>query len=335
MKSGLADFLNVIRNSILRKLAIPPILPLLNPPRRHFLRIHSPLYSTLSNSRSSLRGYPSQTSTLPSLSPSNHLSLSLQGYPYITSTLPSLSPSNHLSLSLQGYPYITPTLPSLSQSNHLPDPRSWPTCLLRRRPHRNVVFDWNKQEIMKIRTLSRSKREHTRERPQDIQRVYRNVSNSTLHPFTREREYVRARNAVKLDKMFAKPFIGALDGHADGVYAMATSSTSLVGLITGTFFFFFFFFLRVYVSFMYLSSNGIMYLVSVVSPRRFVLLEADSGRSPCITFGFFSSSSFSHPRTPRRSQSTQELETVKYAYGTWHIDARCGAFGRTEESSKV
>ena len=88
---------------------------------------------------------------------------------------------------------------------------------------------------MKIRTLSRSKREHTRERPQDLQRVYRNVSNSNLHPFTREREYVRARNAVKLDKMFAKPFVGALEGHADGVYAMTTSSTSLVGLITGTF----------------------------------------------------------------------------------------------------
>ena len=85
---------------------------------------------------------------------------------------------------------------------------------------------------MKIRTLSRSRKEHTRERPQDIHRVSRNLD-PKLHPFARQREYVRARNAVKLDKMFAKPFVGALDGHADGVYAMATSPKSLVGLITG------------------------------------------------------------------------------------------------------
>jgi DDB1- and CUL4-associated factor 13 len=28
--------------------------------------------------------------------------------------------------------------------------------------------------------------------------------------------------ATKMDKMFAKPFIGALDGHADGVFCTAT-----------------------------------------------------------------------------------------------------------------
>lgn len=28
--------------------------------------------------------------------------------------------------------------------------------------------------------------------------------------------YKRALNAVKLDRMFAKPFVGSLEGHADG-----------------------------------------------------------------------------------------------------------------------
>ena len=64
---------------------------------------------------------------------------------------------------------------------------------------------------MKIRTISRSRADHTKERAQDLQRVSRNLD-PKLHPFARQREYVRAKNAVKLDKIFAKPFIGALDG---------------------------------------------------------------------------------------------------------------------------
>ena len=35
------------------------------------------------------------------------------------------------------------------------------------------------------------------------------------HPFEAQREYKRALNAVKLDKVFAKPFLGALDGHRE------------------------------------------------------------------------------------------------------------------------
>lgn len=37
------------------------------------------------------------------------------------------------------------------------------------------------------------------------------------HPFEAEREYQRALNSVKLEKVFAKPFIGSLDGHRDGI----------------------------------------------------------------------------------------------------------------------
>lgn len=48
------------------------------------------------------------------------------------------------------------------------------------------------------------------------------------------REYTRALTSVKLDKMFAKPLVGALDGHGDGVFCSATSRRSLVQFLSGT-----------------------------------------------------------------------------------------------------
>lgn len=38
-----------------------------------------------------------------------------------------------------------------------------------------------------------------------------------LHPFARARERMRALNAAKMDRMFAKPFISSLEGHIDAV----------------------------------------------------------------------------------------------------------------------
>lgn len=46
-------------------------------------------------------------------------------------------------------------------------------------------------------------------------------------------QYTRAVRAVKMDRMFAKPFIGAMDDHSDGVYASAISPTSLVAYVSG------------------------------------------------------------------------------------------------------
>ncbi len=46
-------------------------------------------------------------------------------------------------------------------------------------------------------------------------------------------QYKRALNATKLEKMFAKPFLGALEGHRDGVYCSATSPASLVAFLSG------------------------------------------------------------------------------------------------------
>ena len=85
---------------------------------------------------------------------------------------------------------------------------------------------------MKIKVLSRCEEEQTRSRTSDMYKVQRNPD-PKLHPFERAREYTRALNAVKLDKMFAKPFIGALDGHSDGIWCMATNPRSLVKFISG------------------------------------------------------------------------------------------------------
>eukprot|EP00088_Acartia_fossae_P004693 TRINITY_DN1201_c0_g1_i4.p1 TRINITY_DN1201_c0_g1~~TRINITY_DN1201_c0_g1_i4.p1 ORF type:complete len:450 (-),score=116.56 TRINITY_DN1201_c0_g1_i4:30-1379(-) len=69
---------------------------------------------------------------------------------------------------------------------------------------------------MKVKVLKRSAEDFVRETKHDIHKVHRNYS-QTEHPFEAEREYQRALNAVKLDKVFAKPFIGSLDGHRDAL----------------------------------------------------------------------------------------------------------------------
>lgn len=56
-----------------------------------------------------------------------------------------------------------------------------------------------------------------------------------LHPLEAPREYVRALNAVKLERVFAKPFIGNLDGHGDGVSTLAKHPKRLAVLASGAF----------------------------------------------------------------------------------------------------
>ncbi|KAI8998436.1 WD40-repeat-containing domain protein [Gaertneriomyces semiglobifer] len=85
---------------------------------------------------------------------------------------------------------------------------------------------------MKIKTISRS-HDHARERTGDIFKVQRNLD-PTLHPFERAREYTRALNTVKLERLFAKPFVGALSGHIEGVYCVAKHPTKLTTLFSGS-----------------------------------------------------------------------------------------------------
>lgn len=56
-----------------------------------------------------------------------------------------------------------------------------------------------------------------------------------LHPFEAPREYVRALNATKLERVFAKPFVGNLDGHRDGVSCLAKHPNRLSTLVSGAF----------------------------------------------------------------------------------------------------
>ncbi|XP_058095796.1 uncharacterized protein LOC131241136 [Magnolia sinica] len=86
---------------------------------------------------------------------------------------------------------------------------------------------------MKVKVISRSTDEFTRERSQDLQRVFRNYD-PNLRPQEKATEYVRALNAAKLDKIFAKPFIGAMDGHIDAVSCMAKNPNHLKGIFSGS-----------------------------------------------------------------------------------------------------
>ncbi|KAI3887728.1 hypothetical protein MKX03_018575 [Papaver bracteatum] len=86
---------------------------------------------------------------------------------------------------------------------------------------------------MKVKCISRAEEDFTRERSQDLQRVFHNF-NPVLRPLERAVEYQRAVNAVKLDKIFARPFMGAMDGHIDAVSCMAKNPNHLKGIFSGS-----------------------------------------------------------------------------------------------------
>ena len=86
---------------------------------------------------------------------------------------------------------------------------------------------------MKIKTISRSNADYARERVSGVERLQKN-KDPRLHPFEQAVEYTRAVRAVKLDKMFAKPFIAAMDDHSDGVWCTATSPTRVTQFVSGS-----------------------------------------------------------------------------------------------------
>ena len=51
-----------------------------------------------------------------------------------------------------------------------------------------------------------------------------NQINRDTFSLMQAKEYTRALNATKLDRVFAKPFLYALDSHCDGVYCMRFES---------------------------------------------------------------------------------------------------------------
>ncbi|KAG0500231.1 hypothetical protein HPP92_000303 [Vanilla planifolia] len=86
---------------------------------------------------------------------------------------------------------------------------------------------------MKIKVISRSTDEFTRQRSQDPQKVFRNYD-PKLRTQERAVEYTRALKAAKLEKIFARPFVGAMDGHIDSVSCMAKNPRHLKGIFSGS-----------------------------------------------------------------------------------------------------
>ncbi|KAK4132980.1 WD40 repeat-like protein [Trichocladium antarcticum] len=86
---------------------------------------------------------------------------------------------------------------------------------------------------MKIKALNRSI--SAQQAPgSDVQRAPRNLA-PEIHPFERAREYQRALNAVKLERMFAKPFLAQLgNGHVQGIYSMCKDKQSLSSVASGS-----------------------------------------------------------------------------------------------------
>ena len=86
--------------------------------------------------------------------------------------------------------------------------------------------------MVKVKTISRSTLEWTKDRAAEVPRANRNFD-TKFNPMSKQVEYVRAIRAAKLDRMFAKPFFGALSGHQDSVSCMATDPTNLSVLVSG------------------------------------------------------------------------------------------------------
>jgi WD repeat and SOF domain-containing protein 1 len=73
----------------------------------------------------------------------------------------------------------------------------------------------------------------TRETPADVYKVHRNLD-PTLHPLQQAREFKRALNAAKMEKIFAKPFVSALSEHTDSVFGLCRSDRDLSLLFSGS-----------------------------------------------------------------------------------------------------
>ena len=68
----------------------------------------------------------------------------------------------------------------------------------------------------------------------DHPRLPRNLD-PALHPFAKAREYTRALNATKLERIFAQPFIAQLgNGHTECVYSLAKDWRNLASMASGS-----------------------------------------------------------------------------------------------------
>ena len=88
--------------------------------------------------------------------------------------------------------------------------------------------------MVKIKAICRDENDYKRRTNTEIEKVFRNT-NPNLHPHHKAREYVRALNAVKLERVFAKPFLFSLNDHTDGIKSLAKNRTNLSEMLSGSF----------------------------------------------------------------------------------------------------
>ncbi|AFN82490.1 WD40 repeat-containing protein [Encephalitozoon romaleae SJ-2008] len=73
---------------------------------------------------------------------------------------------------------------------------------------------------MKINTIYHKPEEICKERKKDVEYMSF-AKDEAYHPFMKEREFVRALNSVKIERMLSKPFITALSYHKEGIHLLA------------------------------------------------------------------------------------------------------------------
>ena len=88
--------------------------------------------------------------------------------------------------------------------------------------------------MVKIKSICRNLLDYSRQTSTEIQKVFRNT-NPKLHLFQKQREYIRAYNAIKLDKLFSKPFLYSLSEPTDCIKSLAKNHKSLTDFASGGF----------------------------------------------------------------------------------------------------
>lgn len=82
--------------------------------------------------------------------------------------------------------------------------------------------------------ITRKPSDFIRETKHDLHKVFKNYD-PKLHPHAFEREYKRALNATKLERVFAKPFIGNMSGHGDVVSNLLKHQTKITIIASGAY----------------------------------------------------------------------------------------------------
>lgn len=87
--------------------------------------------------------------------------------------------------------------------------------------------------MVKVKTIVRIPQLLTKETNLDRQKEHKNLE-SSLHPLQKAREFKRALNAAKLERVFAKPLVKVLADHTDSVFSLSTSDQYLTKLVSGS-----------------------------------------------------------------------------------------------------